>query len=443
MASVSSRQRLATAATWPVGIALTSWAYLWRTTPVHRHELVGSRESDAPPALPEDAGDEIQAAAAGVGTLFHRRYRMRIRDSTLTPDALMGAVMADLNAAAPTSFARFVRTSGDEGSLHVGDELVVRMPGPWDGPVRVVAVDPASFTLATLDGHLEAGQIRFSASRAELLEFEIEAWARSGDRLSNVLYAHLRMAKEVQLHMWVSFLEGVARLAGGRMSGGVEIETWRLEDERADDPPRGSEGIRRELAELRTRDLNFDPVTTRPHTTEAGWHVDDFSQDLPSEPPGPPLADGSFAAAVQLVRDYAFADPAVVRPYYDPDEALEQRTMLLAIRYYGLRMHVGVRVLDVYERELERGGRRAHVWGWSYGTLEGHFEMGKLDWQVWKWLDTGEVQFRTHAYSRRAKVANPFIRLGFRAVGRHEQLDFMRSTRRRMALLTAHALAGT
>jgi uncharacterized protein (UPF0548 family) len=80
------------------------------------------------------------------------------------------------------------------------------------------------------------------------------------------------------------------------------------------------------------------------------------------------------------------------------------------------------------------------VWGWSYGTLEGHFEQGKLDWQVWKWHDTGEVEFRTHAYSRRAPVRNPFVRAGFRVVGRMEQLAFMAQTRDWMARLTRHAL---
>jgi hypothetical protein len=30
--------------------------------------------------------------------------------------------------------------------------------------------------------------------------------------------------------MWVSFLEGVSRLAGGRMTGGVDIDTRRVED---------------------------------------------------------------------------------------------------------------------------------------------------------------------------------------------------------------------
>jgi hypothetical protein len=80
------------------------------------------------------------------------------------------------------------------------------------------------------------------------------------------------------------------------------------------------------------------------------------------------------------------------------------------------------------------------VWGWSYATLRGHFEMGEMAWQVWKLLDTGEVQFRIHASSRRAPVTNPLIRIGFRLVGRREQLAFLASTQRRMAVLTAIAL---
>jgi hypothetical protein len=105
------------------------------------------------------------------------------------------------------------------------------MPGPWDGPVRVAATTPTSFRLATLAGHLEAGQIEFRAGSDEsMLRFEIESWARSGDRVSDLLYDRLRMAKEVQLHMWTSFLEQVADLAGGRLTGGVEIVSRRVED---------------------------------------------------------------------------------------------------------------------------------------------------------------------------------------------------------------------
>lgn len=227
----SPTRRWLTAATWPVGVALTSWDYMWRITPLHRREVV---EKDVaghlPPALPDEIDHtEVQGPDRGAGPLFHRRYRTGIAEPRLGPRRLMSELKADLNRAAPTTFARFQRVLGDDGPLAVGHEFVVRMPGPWDGPVRVVAADELSFRLATLDGHLEAGQIEFRVLEDEPMAFEIESWARSADRLADLLYHRAGMAKEVQLHMWISFLEGVVDLAGGRMTGGIAVDTRRVE----------------------------------------------------------------------------------------------------------------------------------------------------------------------------------------------------------------------
>lgn len=201
---------------------------MWRTTPFHRSEVEGSLPDDAPPAV--RPGDELQPPEAGAGPLFHRVYRARIRDSLLSPERVIAEMTSDLDRVAPTEFASFNRVLGREGMMAVGDEYVVRMPGPWDGPVRVVERTPTSFRFATLDGHLEAGQIEFSAGAdGPMLEFRIESWARAGDRFSNFLYDHLRMSKEVQLHMWTSVLERVAKLAGGRLTGGIEIRTRRVD----------------------------------------------------------------------------------------------------------------------------------------------------------------------------------------------------------------------
>jgi hypothetical protein len=224
-------RRIASAFLWPFGIALTSWHYMWRTTPMHRSEVAGGA-GDMPPSLPDALRrDGLQMPTDGVGPLFHRRYEASIRDPKLTADQLIGTLGRDPNRASPTEFARFRRVDGREGSLRVNDELLVHMPGPWNGPVRVAEVTPTSFRLVTLDGHLEAGQIEFSAADGDrALRFRIKSWARSGDRVSNLLYNHLRMAKEVQLHMWSSFLERVAGVAGGRLSGGIVIETRRLDE---------------------------------------------------------------------------------------------------------------------------------------------------------------------------------------------------------------------
>jgi hypothetical protein len=160
----SRRRRWSTALRWPAGVALTAWRYMWSTTAVHRWEMAGSWPDDGPPELPgETALDELQRLEDGFGPLVHRMYRLRIAGGTLSPDELMSRITRDLDRMAPSEFATFQRVAGEPGSLSPGDEYIVRMPGPWDGPVRVVAADSTSFRLATLDSHLEAGQIEFRA----------------------------------------------------------------------------------------------------------------------------------------------------------------------------------------------------------------------------------------------------------------------------------------
>ena len=422
-------RRLATAARWPVGIGLTSWRYMWRTTPFHRAERDGSATQDSPPPLPDEAErDEVQGPEHGYGPLFHRRYRVLVRDPRLSARELMSQLQGDPDQASPREFATFIKVRGEKGQMAVGDEFVVRMAGPWDGPVRVIDVGDTSFRLVTLDRHLEAGQIEFSAEDGEDgLRFLIESWARSADLFADLLYQHLRMAKEIQLHMWTSFLERVAKIAGGRVNGGISIDTRRVEmaaDQRLD--------------HVRRLPVNFDPAGE--HSAAGGWNVDDLCQSLPPEPPGEPVEGGSWEIARRLMRGYEFADPSIVRAMYDPEEPLEDRTMLLQLRFYGLRFRAGVRVSSVYDEQRTEKGRAARVWGWAYRTLQGHLEMGQMDWQVWKWLDTGEVEFRIQAYSKRSRDRGPLVRLGFRLFGRREQLAFLHMTLERMGRLTETAL---
>ena len=223
-------QRLATATRWPMGVALTSWRYLWRTTPLHRDEVEGSLEEDSPPPLPAELErSEIQTPDDGAGPMFHRRYRVRIHGSQLSPEELVQAVAANPDSVSPSEFATFRKLDGPEGGMRINDEYVVRMAGPWDGPVRVAKREAAMFRLVTLEGHLEAGQIEFRAYEEEgHVVFEIESWARSKDRLTDILYDRLRMSKEVQLHMWTSTLERIAKLSGGNRSGGIEIHTRKV-----------------------------------------------------------------------------------------------------------------------------------------------------------------------------------------------------------------------
>jgi uncharacterized protein (UPF0548 family) len=194
------------------------------------------------------------------------------------------------------------------------------------------------------------------------------------------------------------------------------------------------------LATLQDRPLNFDPDA--PHPPEQGWRVDDYCEPLPREAPGPPEREGPFAIAQTLLRDYKVADPDIVRAYYDEHAPLEGRDMLLELRFFLFRTYAGCRVGEVTDEERIVDGRPVRVWGWPYRTLAGHVEQGEMSWEVWKWLDTGEVEFRIHSYSRLSDARGPVIRLGMRLFGQRERRKYLSGACTRIASLTSEALRG-
>ncbi|MFA1546948.1 DUF1990 family protein [Actinomadura chokoriensis] len=208
---------------------------------------------------------------------------------------------------------------------------------------------------------------------------------------------------------------------------------------------RGSTRVRRRMlrrhADLSRLPLNFDPDRHDMSRPEDGWHVDDYLQPLPAEPPGPPTPGGSWETARRLVRDYEHADPAIIREVYRSGPPEPGKDLLLQGRFYGLRFYLGLRIHDVVDGHIEQDGRTARVWGWNYQTLKGHLERGQMDQEVRKWLDTGEVEFHIHVFSQRADIPNPLVRIGFILFGRFTQLRFYRRACRRMEKLTKAALA--
>jgi uncharacterized protein (UPF0548 family) len=199
----------------------------------------------------------------------------------------------------------------------------------------------------------------------------------------------------------------------------------------------GDPRARRALDELHDKPLNFDRADRARWTREAGWRIDDYCQPLPAEPPGLPRPGETWERARALLRDYEFADPRIVRAVYHPGDPLEGRDMLLEVRFWGLRFRFGVRVGGVIDELRRVRGRKVRVWGWSYATLQGHLETGQMDYEVWKWLDTGAVEFRIHVVSRASRIGNPIIRLGFRLFGRREQIRFAKRACARMACLVS------
>ena len=218
---------------WAVGLPFASWRYLQRETDIRRDE---TNVCWPPEGFPADDGHpttghkSIQRASQGCGPAFHRRYRIQVKRPVLTAAELMSVIHNDPNVACPLEVARFERAQ-NAGSLSVGEELKVRLPGPWNGPVSVIGLSDSSFRLATHRGHMEAGEIEFRARDAsDGLTFEIESWARSSNRVFDLLYDRLAIGRELQLDMWAHFLERAAQVSGGAPAGGIDVLTERCNE---------------------------------------------------------------------------------------------------------------------------------------------------------------------------------------------------------------------
>lgn len=199
------------------------------------------REGDAArdgsgPVVRIGGGPDMQPLEEGAGPLNHRTYSIRIVDSSLDAEALVEAFRADPNAHSPTQLATFAPDPAPDGGLRVGDDVEVKLPGPWNGPVRVAVTEPDRVRLETRDGHMEAGFIEFHGrphrdrpdeahAPTHDVVFTIESLARSGDVVFDTLYHRFGIARYVQTEMWVQVLEGLLETSGGRRHGRVQVRT--------------------------------------------------------------------------------------------------------------------------------------------------------------------------------------------------------------------------
>ena len=301
----------------------------------------------------------------------------------------MAILGEDLDRAAPTEFATFKKLRGDAGRPAGGRRVrgaharPLGRPGARGGAQRQLL--PAGHARRAISRRARSA----SAPRRDdgRLMFAIESWARGGDRLSNLLYDRLRMSKEIQFHMWTSFLERVVKLSGGsarRRPADPHPPRRRASDRSRCDAPLAARAAR-QGAQLR-------PRRSRPRSRArvAGKSTTTASRCRPSARPARArrqLGAGQAADARLRVR----------RP---EDRARRVRPRLARSRAATCcsRRASGAAALSL-RRAGGRAGRRepraatgrpVRIWGWSYRTLQGHLEMGQMDYEVWKWLDDGE-----------------------------------------------------
>ena len=175
-----------------------------------------------------------QPATAGSGPLLERRYFIDVARPQLTPAQLMSEIQCDLPSFSPELLADFERKDGRDGPLKTGDEFHITILGPWNGSVRVTEAGPTFFELITLEGHPEAGRIRFEAhylnSQPNVLRFEIRSSARSRDGLVAFAYDTLGGGKLMQEATWTEFCRRVAQASGGQALADVVVETTRHDE---------------------------------------------------------------------------------------------------------------------------------------------------------------------------------------------------------------------
>ena len=158
-----------------------------------------------------------------------RRYSVEIAGASAP--ALLERLTALPNSFVPSHIAGFMVDGAPAADLALGDELLVEIPGPWNGPVRVDSLDASSMMLVTLDDHMEAGQIEFRAepSGTDGAVFIITSWARAGDAAFAFAHLHLKVGAELQLAMWAHTCDRAVAVSGGARVSAIRTATEILE----------------------------------------------------------------------------------------------------------------------------------------------------------------------------------------------------------------------
>jgi uncharacterized protein (UPF0548 family) len=189
------------------------------------------------------------------------------------------------------------------------------------------------------------------------------------------------------------------------------------------------------LTELRHCQVNYDPSEVRP----PDWHFDVHRSLVGRECPGPPVPHDVWETARELIRDYDFTPPELIRAVYHRLDPLLGRTLLLEGRFLVLRFYMGVRITAVIDETRDHQQR---IWGWAYETLEHHLERGKVTYEIVKHLDSGRVEFVASCQSQRSPTVGPILRLGWLLFGRRTQLRFYRRCGQRLRNLVQASLTG-
>ena len=207
---------------WLVGAPLATFRFLRRETPIV--------EIDPPSAVASLAthdGDTVERKRDdGVGPVMHRLFSATSRAPKLPADRLLSIIAADPNVIAPSEVLRFEKVRGEPGCLRETDELLIRMAGPWNGPVKVTRRWDEGFRLTATRGHPQLGQVEIRL-RDENGGIAMEVQTR--ERAAGMSFRALQrigLIRRMQCYTWAEMLENLAQLAGGNPPERITVASW-------------------------------------------------------------------------------------------------------------------------------------------------------------------------------------------------------------------------
>lgn len=183
----------------------------------------------------------LQTADKGAGPLLQRDYWAVLEPPEPGPRAVAKALFERFAAFAPPDLLSFGRLSPTGDGIEEGEVLSVKIEGLGTYRVRVVHRDELSLTLATEEGHPEAGRITFGVypnANGETV-VHIRSRARAGSPAFALTFP--AAGKALQTTTWVGFLQRLAAETSAGIRDVIHEESREVEeteaDRRVDDVP--------------------------------------------------------------------------------------------------------------------------------------------------------------------------------------------------------------
>ncbi len=150
----------------------------------------------------------------------------------MRPSEVMAHVKSHFCDLPPEALVRFDAPDG----MGDGAELDIVIAPAQACQVRVLHQDAQSVTLATLEGHPEAGRITFGAYRnaAGDVIFHIRSRARSASVATRVGF--LAIGDAMQTNTWTDFINTTAASVGATIAGAIRADTEEVEEGPDDGP---------------------------------------------------------------------------------------------------------------------------------------------------------------------------------------------------------------